>query len=117
MKTHFEERIDETRQAYLEALNRLKAGTPNHPDLKGKKYKINAFNIALESGKSRNPLYHTHKDILEMIHEIKEENKNTEKKVKETSEMEVLKEKIKQLEEENKRLMSANATLLFKTTK
>ncbi len=46
-----------------------------HPDLKGKDVKINATTIAKESGKSRNPLYHSHKDILEMINDIKYEDK------------------------------------------
>lgn len=117
MKDHFKQKIDDTRQAYLDALNRLKNGTPTHKDLIGKEIKINATTIALESGKSRNPLYHTHKDILEMINNIVTEDKKLSIKVKETSEIEILKEKIKQLEEENKKLMNVNATLLFKINK
>lgn len=113
MTDYFKQRIDETRQAYLDALERLKKGIPNHPDLNDKEYKINATTIALESGKSRNPLYHTHKDILEMINEVVSEDKKEEKKVKESSEVEILKQKVKDLEEQNKKLMSVNATLLF----
>ncbi len=113
MTDYFKQRINETRQSYLDALDRLKKGIPNHCDLKGKEYKINATTIALESGKSRNPLYHTHKDILEMINEVITEDKKEEKKVKEVSEIEALKQKIKDLEEQNKKLMSVNATLLF----
>lgn len=109
MKVHFQKRINDTRQAYLDALQRLQQGKTNHPELKDKQYKINASTIAMEAGKSRNPLYHTHKDILEMIQVCKIEV--TEKK--DTSENEKLKVKIKQLEEENKKLLSINATLLF----
>jgi hypothetical protein len=114
MNNYFKKRIDDTRQAYLDALERLKKGIPNHPDLKGKEYKINATTIALESGKSRNPLYHTHKDILDMINEVVNEDKKEEKKVRESSEVEILKQKIKDLEEQNKKLINVNATLLFK---
>ena len=71
MKDHFKQKIDDTRQAYLDALDRLKKGKPTHKYLIGKTIKINATVIALEAGKSRNPLYHTHKDILDMIIESK----------------------------------------------
>ncbi len=33
MKDHFKQKIDDTRQAYLDALGRLKAGNPTHKDL------------------------------------------------------------------------------------
>jgi len=113
MKNHFKQKIDDTRQAYLDALGRLKAGNPIHKDLVGKEIKINATTIALEAGKSRNPLYHTHKDILDMIVE-------TKKLVvvkKEVSEIDKLKEENKYLKEANKRLLNVNATLLFNKTK
>lgn len=113
MTEYFKQRIDETRQAYLDALARLKEGKPNHQELRGKDIKINATTIALEAGKSRNPLYHNHKDILDMIHDVMKEDKHTEKKVKEVSEVEILKDRIKELEEQNKKLMSVNATLIF----
>lgn len=113
MKEYFQQRVDETRQAYLEALERLKKGIPTHHEIKGKEYKINATTIALESGKSRNPLYHTHKDILEMINDVVVGDKKQEKKIKESSEIEILKQKIKELENQNKNLLNVNATLLF----
>lgn len=113
MTDYFKQRIDETRQAYLDALERLKKGNPKHKDLVGKEIKINATTIALESGKSRNPLYNTHKDILEMINEVVVEDKKEERKIKESSELEILKQKVKDLDEQNKKLMSVNATLLF----
>lgn len=113
MTDYFKQRIDETRQAYLDALERLKKGKPTHKDLVGKEIKINATTIALESGKSRNPLYHTHKDILDMIDEIKNEEKTVEVKTKETSEIEFLKQRIAELEEQNKKLINVNAMLLF----
>ena len=113
MKEHFQQRIDDTRQAYLDALGRLKAGNPTHKDLVGKEIKINATTIALEAGKSRNPLYHTHKDILDMIIESKNIDNQITKNINEKSEINKLKEKNKKLEEDNKKLLNVNATLLF----
>ncbi len=113
MKDHFKQKIDDTRQAYLDALGRLKAGNPTHKDLVGKEIKINATTIALEAGKSRNPLYHTHKDILDMIIESKNIDNQITKNINEKSEINKLKEKNKKLEEDNKKLLNVNATLLF----
>lgn len=115
MKEHFLQRVDDTKQTYLDALNRLKSGNPTHKDLIGKEIKINATTIALESGKSRNPLYHTHKDILDMIVLVKENNKDKKTEIEEKSELAILKEKCRILEEENRKLLNVNATLLFKS--
>ena len=41
MKDHFKQKIDDTRQAYLDALDRLKKGKPTHKYLIGKTIKIN----------------------------------------------------------------------------
>lgn len=113
MKEHFQQRVDDTRKAYLDALDRLKSGNPTHKDLIGKPIKINATTIALEAGKSRNPLYHAHKDILDMIVLAKEYNKDNKNEVEEKSELAMLKEKYSFLEEENRKLLNVNATLLF----
>lgn len=112
MKQHYKNRIDETRNAYLNALQRLKTGNPNNPNLVGKSYKINAQTIALEAGKSRNPLYNSHKDILELIEEVKKE-RNIKNDKKKENKISTLQNKIKELQEENKKLLSINAMLLF----
>ncbi len=115
MQNFYEKRIDDTRKAYLDALNRLKFGNPTHKDLVGKPIKINATTIALEAGKSRNPLYHAHKEILDMIVLVKEENKDNKSEDTEKSELAILKEKYNLLAEENRNLLNVNATLLFKS--
>jgi hypothetical protein len=103
----------DTRQVYIDALERLKSGKPTHQELQGKDYKINAKTIALEANKSRNPLYHTHKDILNMIEEVKLSDKEKKYHKKEDT-IQALKAKIKQLEEDNKKLLSINAIYLVK---
>lgn len=112
MKAHLKDRTDDTRQAYLDALERLKNGQPTNEQLKNKGYKINAQTIALEANRSRNPLYNTHKDILELI------QKEIVKKPKQINSKDELilqlKEKIKVLENENKKLLTVNAMYLQK---
>ena len=115
MKEHFQQRIDDTRQSYLDALDRLKSGNPTHKNLIGKEIKINATTIALEAGKSRNPLYHTHKNVLDMIVLVKEDNKVQKKELEEKSEISLLQEKCRMLEEENRKLLNVNAILLFQS--
>lgn len=106
-------KIDDTRQAYIDALERLKNGNPTHIELQGKDYKINAKTIALEANKSRNPLYHNHKDILNMIEEVKVQDKEKSHNKKQDT-IQALKAKVKQLEEDNKKLLSINAMYLVK---
>lgn len=77
--------------------------------------RVDDTTIALEAGKSRNPLYHAHKDILGMINEIQENEKFQEKNKQEKSELAILKEKYSLLKEENRKLLNVNATLLFKS--
>lgn len=113
MKQHYKDRMDETRNAYLNALQRLKNGNPTHTKLVGQSYKINAQTLALEAGKSRNPLYNTHKDILDMIEEVKIEETGKRDKKKEDR-VSILQNKIKDLQEENRKLLSINAMLLLK---
>jgi hypothetical protein len=57
---------------YREALERLIRREPRSPALEaaaraGKGYAINPTTVAMEAGKSRNPLYSTHKAILAEI--------------------------------------------------
>lgn len=93
----------------------MKEGNPTHKDLVEKPIKINATTIALEARKSRNPLYHAHKDILDMIVLAKEDSKDNKSEDAEKSELAILKEKYSLLEEENRKLLNVNATLLFQS--
>lgn len=51
-------------RAYRDALDRLLNGTAVHPSHAGRKVRVTPTSVAREAGKSRNPLYSTHVDIL-----------------------------------------------------
>jgi len=58
---------ENTARAYHAALNRLIEGQATHPALAGRPVRITPAAVAREARRSRNPLYTTHRDILEEI--------------------------------------------------
>jgi hypothetical protein len=58
---------ENTARAYRAALNRLVAGKATHPSLAGRPVRVTPATVAREARRSRNPLYTTHRDVLEEI--------------------------------------------------
>lgn len=58
---------DAAESAYRAALARLIRGEGRHPSHAGRVIRITPASVAREAGRSRNPLYTTHRDILEDI--------------------------------------------------
>jgi len=58
---------DNTARAYRAALNRLVEGKATHPALAGRPVRISPAAVAREARRSRNPLYTTHRGILDEI--------------------------------------------------
>ena len=58
---------DNTARAYRAALNRLVEGKATHQALAGRPVRITPAAVAREARRSRNPLYTTHRDILDEI--------------------------------------------------
>lgn len=54
-------------RSYRAALARLVRGEGRHPDHAGRVVRITPASVAREAGRSRNPLYATHRDILDEI--------------------------------------------------
>jgi hypothetical protein len=54
-------------RSYRAALARLVRGEGRHPDHQGCVVRITPASVAREAGRSRNPLYTTHRDILDEI--------------------------------------------------
>jgi len=54
-------------RAYRAALNRLVEGKATHPALAGRPVRITPAAVAREARRSRNPLYTTHRGILDEI--------------------------------------------------
>lgn len=59
--------MSEAARRYRAALSRLVGGKPRHPAHAGKAVRITPAAVAREAGMSRNPLYATHRDILDEI--------------------------------------------------
>ena len=58
---------ENTARAYRAALNRLVEGRATHPALAGRPVRISPAAVAREARRSRNPLYTTHRDVLDEI--------------------------------------------------
>jgi len=58
---------ENTARAYRAALNRLVEGKATHPSLAGRPVRITPAAVAREARRSRNPLYTTHRGILDEI--------------------------------------------------
>ncbi|MDX2276175.1 MAG: hypothetical protein NW206_12060 [Hyphomonadaceae bacterium] len=59
--------MSDAARRYRAALTRLVNGTARHADHAGKPVRITPAAVAREAGMSRNPLYASHRDILEEI--------------------------------------------------
>lgn len=60
-------RAEHTARAYRAALARLVRGEPRHPAHVGRTVRITPASVAREAGRSRNPLYTTHRAVLDEI--------------------------------------------------
>jgi hypothetical protein len=58
---------ENTARAYRAALNRLVVGKATHPALAGRPVRVTPAAVAREARRSRNPLYTTHRGILDEI--------------------------------------------------
>jgi hypothetical protein len=59
--------VERTAHIYRAALNRLIEGRATHPDHAGRPIRITPAAVAREARRSRNPLYTTHRTILDDI--------------------------------------------------
>ncbi|WP_065091972.1 hypothetical protein [Rhizobium leucaenae] len=105
-------------RAYRAALARLGRGEGRHPDHQGRIVKISPASVAREAGKSRNPLYTTHRDILEEIEAAMQTpgpSKDLAAKVREMeAEIALLRADARRHAEEKRSLASQNLALLHR---
>ncbi|RWX66051.1 hypothetical protein EN780_16290 [Mesorhizobium sp. M4B.F.Ca.ET.089.01.1.1] len=105
-------------RAYRAALARLVRGEGRHPDHQGRIVRISPASVAREAGKSRNPLYTTHRDILDEIEAAAEgpgPSKDLAEKVRELeAEIALLRADAKRHVEEKRSLASQNLALLHR---
>ncbi len=111
-------RAENTEHAYRAALNRLTEGKATHPSLAGRPVRITPATVAREARRSRNPLYTTHRAILDEIAIVAEGSSaganlaDTVARLK--AEMGELRAAARRHAEEKRRLASENLLLLHR---
>lgn len=105
-------------RAYRAALARLVRGEGRHPDHQGRVVRISPASVAREAGKSRNPLYETHRDILDEIEAASQAPgpaKDLAARVREMgAEIALLRSDARQHTEEKRKLATENLALLHR---
>lgn len=105
-------------RAYRAALARLVRGEGRHPDHQGRIVRISPASVAREAAKSRNPLYTTHRDILDEIEAAVQApgpSKDLATRVLEMeAEIALLRSEARRHSEEKRKLASENLALLLR---
>lgn len=105
-------------RAYRAALARLVRGEGRHPDHQGRIVRISPASVAREAGKSRNPLYTTHRDILDEIEAAVQAPGPSRDLAARVMEMEaeiaLLRSEARRHSEEKRKLASENLALLHR---
>lgn len=107
-----------TKQAYLDALERLQNASGVHPDHLGRLIRVTPTSVAREAGLTRNPLYTTHRDVLQQITTSATADRGAGPVTSPLSELRdeisKLRAEVKSLREDRSRLASENLSLLHR---
>lgn len=105
-------------RSYRAALARLARGEGRHPDHAGRIVRITPASVAREAGRSRNPLYTTHRDILDEIEAAGASDIPVRDLAARLAELEAelarLRAEARRHGEERRELASENLTLLYR---
>lgn len=105
-------------RAYRAALARLVRGEGRHPDHQERIVRISPASVAREAGKSRNPLYTTHRDILDEIEAALQTpgpSKDLAAKIEEMAvEIAQLRSEARRHGEEKRKLATENLALFYR---
>ena len=105
-------------RSYRAALSRLVRGEGHHPDHQGRVVRISPAAVAREAGMSRNPLYTTHRDILDEIEVAANAPGPAKDLAARVSELEVeiamLRTEARRHAEEKRMLATENLALLYR---
>ena len=105
-------------RSYRAALDRLVHGKGRHPDHEGRIVRITPASVAREAGRSRNPLYTTHRDILNEIEAAAKAPGPAKDLAARVSELEEqlakLREQVARHAEEKRKIATENLALLYR---
>jgi hypothetical protein len=108
----YEAVLDKTEKDYVDALERLLAGRPTHPDLVEKPVRITPASVALEARRSRNALYKHHRHLVARIRTAGQAPKATRRAKDRDTSLADLREKVRSLTLDKQNLASENLLLL-----
>src|SRR6266852_5387429 len=103
-----------TERAFLEAWQRLEAGTPAHPDLRAREWKLSISVVCLEAGRSRNALYQGHPELVQEIKAAIAKKGLVTAESRHVTKRNSLETALAACRAERQRLISENATLLLR---
>ena len=107
----YDRRKSKTKHQLREALARLRAGTPLNEAVRGRKWKLDLKTLAEEAGISRNAIYQNHAEIIEELRTTRagqgQSGANST-----TNETKRLKRRLKEVETEQRLVLTENAELL-----
>jgi chromosome segregation ATPase len=108
---YYRERMERSRRAITDALDRLVKGHPTHRDLKDTRYKITVTSVAKEANVSRTTI-HAYPDLHERINEHKKQKVASANTATKDDKIAELKERVAELETERRKLATQNAALV-----
>jgi hypothetical protein len=109
--TPHETRRQNTARRLQKALDRLVAGTPRHPSLQGRPYRLTVTALAREAGVGRNTVYTQHRAILDAVPSADPRAPALNRPTPEQQTVE-LRALIEQLQQQKRQLATENAALL-----
>lgn len=109
--TPYETRRRNTERRLRQALKRLQNGTPNHPSLKRRPYRLTVATLAREARVGRNTIYTNHRAIIDELNRAgpgapESGQASAEQRIADLSVL------IAQLQQDKRRLATHNAALL-----
>ena len=108
----YERRKADTKRRLREAIERLLAGKPQNPDVRGRRWKLDVKTVAQEAGVSRNAIYQNHPEIIDEVQAARRApGANAGASIR-NSKMRRLKQALKQCDHERRVLATQNAELL-----
>jgi hypothetical protein len=109
--TPHEKRRLRTERRLRAALDRLTGGTPSHPSLRGRAYRLSVVVLAREARVGRNTIYANHRAILDELSRADRQTATPKQPapVQKTARLGVL---IEQLQQQKQQLATENAALL-----
>lgn len=112
LPTLYQKRLDATAEKLNNALDRLARGTPVHPALRDRPYRLTIAVLAREAGVGRNAIYTNHRGILDELARIRQSRAAPDRRAGADQERVEQRAIIEDLQHRLRRLATENTGLL-----